>query len=846
MTARFKTIAYGLPLLFAGSPLLAQNVQAPEKDKPIKLAQTQTVPVATAAALVQEAGIHLAQADTPISAERSGEIIVTARRRSEAAQAVPLAISVIRGDSIEATGNFNVVKLQQLAPTLQVYTTNPRNTSVNIRGLGVPFGLTSDGFEQGVGIYIDDVYNSRVAAATFDFLDVAQVEVLRGPQGTLYGKNTTAGAINITTNQPTFDFEAGAELSIGNLELKQAKGFVSGPLSDTIAARIAVSTTSRRGTIFNVTTDRYINEQDNLGIRGQLLFKPNEDLRITLSGDYSQQSPECCGTVFVRTGTTQRAANRQFDALVAAANAAGRTFTVVSRNPFDRLSDLDAPLNAGNDIGGASLKVNWDVGPGSFTSITAWRFWDWRPQNDRDFFGLSVVSASNNPSQQNQYSQEFRYNYSGDKIDFVVGAFGFKQRIDTQGLEQQGRDASRWSLTGAQANDASILNGLTANNTQFLKSTSAALFGQVSWHLTDALTIQPGARINYDKKTGFYQRIVTNGAGQVISCSPAPAAGTVLAAQCGVYQPQLTEPSVSDWNFSYDLNVNYKIARDILGYATFAKSFKTVGINQNGLPLNADNTPNLDASTVKPESVNHFEIGLKTQLWNRRATFNLSAFRTEIKDFQATVNGGQFGTVRGYLANAEKVRSQGIEADFKVTPNERVSAYANAAYTDAKYVKFTNAPCPPELSGGTFVAANGSQQPGPAGVPGSLSPRQCDISGQTLPGVSKWALSYGAEANAPVTLLAREGQVYVGIDGNYRSDFQSNASPSIYTEVEGYALTNFRAGFRSDGFDIFGWVRNAFDVDYIETLQVAPGNTGLIAGIPGDPRTYGLTIKSRF
>jgi iron complex outermembrane receptor protein len=137
----------------------------------------------------------------PLSATRSGEILVTARRRTETAQAVPLAISVIRGDSIEATGNFNVVKLQQLAPTLQVYTTNPRNTSVNIRGLGVPFGLTSDGFEQGVGIYVDDVYNSRVAAATFDFLDVAQVEVLRGPQGTLYGKNTTAGAINITTNQ---------------------------------------------------------------------------------------------------------------------------------------------------------------------------------------------------------------------------------------------------------------------------------------------------------------------------------------------------------------------------------------------------------------------------------------------------------------------------------------------------------------------------------------------------------------------------------------------------------------------------------------------------------------------
>ena len=799
-------------------------------------------------AAVDEAAAGTADAvDQADDVSRGDVIIVTARRRQETAQEVPVAISVIRGDSIEATGNFNVVKLQQLAPTLQVYTTNPRNTSVNIRGLGVPYGLTSDGFEQGVGIYVDDVYNSRVAAATFDFLDVDQVEVLRGPQGTLYGKNTTAGAINITTNQPTFDFEGRAELSVGNLNYRQAKAAVSGPLTDTIAARIAIAATSRRGTLFNVTSDRWINEQDNLGLRGQLLFKPSEDLSITLSGDYSKQDPEGYGTAFVRVGRTQRALTRQYDALIAALNAAnpGKNYSVPSRNVYDRLTDIDASLNAGNKIGGVSAKVKWDVGPGTFTSITAWRFWDWKPENDRDFTGASIVSKSQNPSQQDQYSQEFRYNYSGDKIDFVVGLFGFKQRIDTQGTEQQGPNASLWSLTAAQgANDPAVLNGLTATNTQFLKSTSAALYGQLSYKITPELTIQPGIRVNYDKKSGFYQRVVTNGAGQEINCTPPLQANSALAAQCGVYQPQSTSPSVSDWNFSYDLNVNYKVTPDILAYATYAKTFKTVGINQNGLPLNSlTNLPELSASTVKPESVNHFEIGLKTSFFNRLATFNLSAFRTEIKNFQATVNGGQFGTVRGYLANAEKVVSQGLEADFKVRASDRFTAYANGAYTDAKYKKFVNAPCPPELSGGTFVT--GTQTPSAPGVPG-LSPRQCDISGFDLPGVSKWAFSYGAEANAPVTLLAKDGQLYLGVDGNYRSHWNSNASPSIYTDVKGYALTNFRVGFRADGFDVFGWVRNAFDVNYIETLQVAPGNVGLIAGQPGDPQTWGGTVKFSF
>jgi iron complex outermembrane receptor protein len=765
--------------------------------------------------------------------ESGDVIIVTARRRQETAQSVPLAISVIRGDSIEATGNFNVVKLQSLAPTLQVYTSNPRNTAVNIRGLGVPFGLTSDGFEQGVGIYVDDVYNARVAAATFDFLDVEQVEVLRGPQGTLYGKNTTAGAINITTNQPTFDFEARAELTLGNLDFTQAKAAVSGPLSSKVAVRLAGAFTSRRGTIYNVRTDRYINEQDNKGLRAQLLFEASENLSITLSGDYSWQDPECCGTVFVRTGLTQRALARQYEALAALQN-----YQVISRNPFDRLTDIDASLNAGNKIGGASLRVKWDLGDGTLTAISAWRFWDWKPENDRDFTGLSIVARSQNPSQQDQYSQEFRYNHTGERFDFVAGLFGFHQRIDTQGVEQQGVNASRWNLTGALSLDPTVLAGLTARNTQYLKSTSAALFGQVSWKVTDALTIQPGLRLNYDKKSGFYQRRVLDALGNDVAAAPPSA---VRTARLGVYQPQISAPSVSDWNFSYDLNVNYKLAPDVLAYATYAKSFKTVGINQNGLPTDAAGNPILSAGTIRPESVNHFEAGLKTQFLDRRATFNLTAFLTEISDYQATVTNGQLGVLRGYLANADKVRSQGLEVDFKIRASDRFSAYANAAYTDAKYVRFVDAPCPPELAGGTTVGAG--QSPSAPGTPGGLSPANCDISGQRLPGVSKWAFSYGAEANVPVSAFGKDGQVYLGVDGNYRSDFSSNPSPSIYTNVDGYALTNLRLGFRGDGLDLYGWVRNLFAVNYFDLLQVAPSNVGLIVGQPGDPRTFGATLK---
>ena len=666
------------------------------------------------------------------------ELVVTARRRQETVQSVPLAVSVADAAKIEATGAFNVSRLQQLTPTLQYYSSNPRNTAVNIRGLGVPFGLTSDGFEQGVGIYVDDVYNSRVASATFDFLDVARVEVLRGPQGTLYGKNTTAGAINITTNPPTFDFQAKVEVSAGNLDFKQAKAAISGPVSDQVAVRLAVSDTTRRGAIYNVTSRQWINGQDNLGVRGQLLFKPSDRLAVTLSADFNQQDAECCAQIFVRTGATQRALNRQYAALAAAQN-----YTVVSKNAFDRLTDVDANLNAGNKIGGASIRAVWGVGPGTLTSVTAWRYWDWKPENDRDFLGLSIVSKSQNPSQQDQYSQELRYDFSSDRYDFVVGAFAFKQQIDTQGTEQQGVAASRFNIapSNALSNDPSVLNGLTALNVQSLDSESLAVFGQLSWKVTDAFTIQPGVRLNYDKKAGFYQRRVFDGQGAPVLLGETSAR---RVAQLAIYSPQTSAPSFSDTNVSYDLTGSYRFAPDVFGYGTYAHTFKTGGINQNGLPTDATGAPIPSTGTIKPEDVDHYEAGLKTQFWDRRATFNLSAFRTEIGNYQVTVTNGQFGVLRGYLANADKVRSQGFEFDFQVHPNARFEAYASGAYTDARYIRFVDAPCPPELSGGTTVAA--SQTPSAPGTPGGLSPANCNISGQRLPGVSKWSLSFGAEA----------------------------------------------------------------------------------------------------
>ncbi|WP_010543843.1 TonB-dependent receptor domain-containing protein [Sphingomonas elodea] len=791
---------------------------------------------------------------------QSGDIVVTARRREERIQEVPVAVSVLSGTTLSEAGAFNVARIQQSQPALQFYSSNPRNTAINIRGLGAPFGLTNDGIEQGVGFYVDGVYIGRVGASTFDFVDVERVEVLRGPQGTLYGKNTTAGAINITNRKPSFTPEVRYEATAGNYGFLQLKGSASAPIADDkLAVRISTSVTRRQGTIYDTKSDTNLHRLDNYGVRGQLLWRAAPNLDLTLSGDFNLQNPLCCVQYYARTGATQRPLNRQYAALAAAFG-----YAPPSTNPFDRTTDLDADINSRQEIGGASLVANWDLGGATVTSVSAWRYWDWQPANDRDFVGLPITTVSQNPSQQKQVSQELRIASNGrNKLDYTAGIFLFHQTIDTQGSQVQGSAASRWLLnpgasvapgaagcataTTAACNPL-VLNGLTSRNTISFDNTSFAVFGKLNWEALPGLRIQPGLRVNYDKKSGSYESVVSisnaryNFVATADNAAALLASGAATADQFNTLAPQRYSPKFDQWNVSGDATLSYDFSRDVHGYATYARSFKSGGINLSGLPLNSTNTAvDLSTQTVKPEKVNHFEIGLKNQFLDRRLTLNLAGFWTEISDYQATVNNNAINVIRGYLANAGKVRSRGFEWDSSFRPSERANVYFNGAYTDAKYTRFANAPCPPELSGGTAITNPATQTAAAPGTPG-FSPASCNISGQVLPGISKWALGFGGEVNAPV----EGGQVYLGYDGSWRSRFSSNPSPSAYTWIDGYALSNFRLGYRKGKVNAFAWVRNAFDKRYFELLSVQSGNTGLIVGQPGDPRTWGFTVSGSF
>lgn len=741
------------------------------------------------------------------------EVVVTSRRRIEKVQDVPIAISVVTGKQAEQAGAFNVNRIKELVPSVQLYSSNPRNTGINIRSLGSPYGLTNDGIDPGVGFYVDGVYYARPAATTLDFIDVDRIEVLRGPQGSLFGKNTTSGAFNITSRKPSFTSGADFEVSYGNYQYIQAKASVTGALAKKIAGRLSFSGTQRDGLIENIVTGRPTNTLNNQGIRGQLLFTPTDNTNITLAADITTQRPDGYAQVVAGVAPTQRAAYRQFNAIIADLN-----YKLPSLNAFDRKIDHDTPWRSGQDLGGASLNIDSKMGKGTLTSTTAWRFWTWDPSNDRDFTGLQVLAKSQNPSRQTQFTQELRYaGKLSSKLSGVVGVFFIDQTSKTKGVEESGN--AQWRFSQSTTNTAlwktpGLFEGYGIHTNAKIHSTSAAVFGQLDWAVTEKLHILPGLRYNYDNKDADYDRKTYGG---LQTTDPA-----LIALKRLVYTDQAFKAGEDDTDFSGNLTVNYKVTNKINAYATYAKSYKPIGVNVAGLPTVAGQ-PALDLAVIKPEDVNHYEVGVKTSPI-KNSILNLTLFNTDITDYQTNVQAAELGVNRGYLANADKVRVKGVELDASFIINKHFSVNGAATYTDGKYVKFTNAPLPLEETGAAVSFK--------------------DVSGTDLPGASKWAGSLGAEYTQNAKFFGNIGKFFVALDGYARSEFSSSPSASKYLVVPGYAIFNGRFGFRvSDGLSASIWGRNLLNKDYYEQLLPAGGNSGHYAGVLGDQRTYGITLK---
>ncbi|RZK04040.1 MAG: TonB-dependent receptor [Novosphingobium sp.] len=750
-------------------------------------------------------------------------ILVTARRREEKSQDVPVAISVVDAGTLDRTGNFTINQIQQLVPSLQVTSTNPRNSNINIRGLGANSAIAVDGLEYGVGFYVDGVYFARPGQSQFDLVDLAQVEVLRGPQGTLFGKNTTAGALNVTTRLPSFDPDLTVEGTLGNYDYHQIRLSASAPIvDDKVAFRISVADTHRGGFLLNRTNLTKAQDYDNFTARGQLLIKPNTDVSIRLIGDYSKQTLHSNLTLidgyFTTFANGAPIANNIFD------RAARFNYTLPTTNAFARVGDADSPYQANMESYGVSGELNWDFGKATLTSITAYRWWDWYPANDIDGTSLAINTLAQQQNFQRQFTQELRLASNGrNTVDYQVGLFYLYQIIRGYGRTGYGKDFAAWNLppTTPAATIAAVsqaLTGFEADSYSDPRTKSYAAFGQADWHITDTLTLTAGLRFTHEDKEGSFTRFQVPTSGLNLSTLPAAQAAALQAIRdSAAYQlGNLTFSAKTKSDaLSGLITLGYKITPDVLLYGSYSHGSKSGGLNVTA--------GGAARPVVDPEKVDSFEIGLKSQFLDNRVTFNLAAFLTEIRDYQTTVSELITGTVyTQYIDNIPKVRSKGIEADLAYAPTDWLRFTASGAYTDAKFVSFANSPQAPDKSN------QGGIQ---------------DLSGQRLPGVSKFAYSLGLDASQPLT---ENFEAYVHADYLHRSSFNSTATLSQYGVIPAYGLLNGRIGLRTaDGkYDFAFWARNLTNEDYYITR--APGTFGLLTGSVGEPRTVGATLRVKY
>ncbi len=734
--------------------------------------------------------------DEPTPADVGGDVVVTARRQAERAQDVPIALSVLTGASLERTGGYTLTDVQFQTPSLTAFNSNPRNSSIGIRGIGV--STASDGLDTSVGVYIDNVYLGRPGMALSDLIDVDRVEVLRGPQGTLFGRNNSAGVLNITTRKPEFTFGGTAELSLGNYGYNQERISVTGPVIDGLLAfRATGFNTHRNGVLDNIKTGVDANSVGRSGGRIQLLATPSPNLTLRLSADYSQEDDTCCvsATKLVLPATLSATTGRTLQALAALGYVPKRSLDYTQNNSLQNMK---------TDQKGVSLQADWDLGFATLTSISAWRYWHFSPLQDSDGTPLDVIQVNVAQTKDDQYSQEFRLASNAGRFSWQAGAYLFHQRLtDHFILNQFGTDASAFYTTYTRLANPAAAAIVIAPGSQYLDDVettvdSIAAFGQANYAVTDRLTLTGGLRYTRDKRSGV---------------SDTSTVGTPYAATS---IPFHYDVKVKDDNLSYLASISYKLADDVLAYASYSTGYKGSGLNLNaavsaGTPL-----------VLAPEKVKNWELGLKSQLLDRRVTLNLSAFSTDLSGLQANIvptNGN-----RSYLANVGDVRSRGVEFDALVRLNDTLTISGNGSYNDATYKRYANAPCPVGVSG------------------------VCDLTGRPLFQAPKWVGNGTIDYHVD---LPNGTRPYALAQISYRSSTFGTADAGPYSRIDGYVLANLRVGaaFAKGRYDLSAWISNVFDKEYFQNLTttaIVGTSPFAYAGQLGTPRTAGATLRVVF
>lgn len=789
-----------LPITAAWAQDVSQAAGVPEYAK----AEAPTAASAAKAGTAVTAGSTAAKIGTEAAPASLKEVVVTARRRKENAQKVPAPISTVSGDELEAQRNYRVQDLQNTLPSTNVAYIHARQSSISVRGIGN--NPANDGLEGSVGVYLDNVYLGRPGMAVFDSLDISQIELLRGPQGTLFGKNSTAGILNITTKRPTFTTEASLEQSIGQRGYAQTKAVLSGPITDTLAGRLLLYRTHDDGDVKNLFTGSQLNGGTREGGRGELLFKPTGDLNVRVIADYNTEDSSYGTQVLYGLGPTVNGVN-QFLGRAASIGASPVT------NPSLYQVNLDSRQHVSVHQGGLSVEVN-DTLPSGFTltSITAGRFWHFDPANDDNLNKPAIVNTGVSVND-HQFSQEIRVaSPTGGPIDYVAGAYYFYQQLTNNTFAFYGPNADAMVL----GRDIGALDNTTSTAPAHMTTNSFALFAQGTWHIDSRADLTAGVRGTYEEKTADVNRNAPVG-----GASLGPAAQAVRNSVIGAYASG--DLHLSNVSPSALLNFGYKLAPDVLGYATLSHGEKSGGVN---MAVSSAPTQGANSLIVGPERANNAELGIKSEFLEHRLMLNANLFWTQISGYQATSLVGTPTGVISVLSNAADVRSRGAEIDLRAMPIRNLTLGLNASYIDATYTSYENAPCPSEVA-----------IPNPKAT--------CSLTGRPVAGAPRWILNLSAQYQFH---LARDIDEYFAAAYSLRSNQYGTLDDSKYGKLPGYGIVNVATGWRlatgQHQWDLSIWARNLFDKRYY-LASFATYNGAYTASV-GDSRMFGATLRYNY
>jgi iron complex outermembrane receptor protein len=747
-------------------------------------------------------------------------IVVTATRRAEKLSEVPIAMSVFGDDSIDQTSVRELSEISEYIPNVSISGHNDFRSVITIRGVGS--ASRNIGFDSRVGVYVDGVYMGQSPAVNQELLDLERVEVLRGPQGMLFGKNTVAGAISLVTKKPTDEFYGKASVNVGNYNLRELQGMVNVPLAKNVAAKLSISKTDRDGYIDNITTGNDLDTKDVLAYRGQLRITPTDKLEINLAYDgLKTDNKILVGEPLTDTLGIQK----------------------VTIAPETRKVAFDFDPTEDRDVSGAMMDLTYKFDNG-FTakSITGYRDTEANYKNATDYAPVSMLYVEYGDKFE-QLSQEFQLISPDDSaFTYMAGLYYYNQSADTNRDVFLGDDFLTAFIDPVVAPSVAPLLGLDPSNlteAQLAFISSLAGFGPVGSKVINAGTVDTESFAAYFNGSYDFADRWTLGFGLRYSVEDKDVNWLLDGRNSGVFRIGSTNvapgdtttaptPLINDRRDSFlspAISLSYAVTDQSNLYVKYSSGYKSGGFNLDF--INEDELAANSGLEFGKETVDAYEIGLKNEFMNGRFTLNLAGFYSGYDDYQVNQFvdlGGGRTSIR--ITNAAKVITQGIEAEFNLQATDNFSLQGSAGYLDATFDSFPG--------GGT---AGG------------------DVSGNQLPGASKWSASLGGlyTRNLPslgATLLTRLDMTYK--DGFYTTvDNQKTTTlPSTqvvpYGYIDSVTLLNGRIGLQSDNgrYEVYLWGRNLTDEDYL--IDDFRDFLGTIVNHPNIGRTYGAELVVNF